>query len=118
MSIGTKIRKLRESKNLSQPQLSEILDISQSELSKIENNQTKKIDFLFMDKVCTFFEVESEFFREADKQINKIKKNLGTIAYNIENVNNCPENILEQIKSIIDENAVLRVENQKLKSGN
>jgi transcriptional regulator with XRE-family HTH domain len=53
MSIGTKIRKLREEKNLSQPQLSEILNISQSELSKIENNQIKKIDFLFMNNVSS-----------------------------------------------------------------
>ena len=117
ISIGTKIRKLREAKNLSQPQLSEILDISQSELSKIENNQTKKIDFLFMDKVCTFFETDFEFFTEIDKQVNNIKKLEGSVN-NHGTINLFPENILEQIKSIIDENAVLRVENQKLKSGN
>jgi transcriptional regulator with XRE-family HTH domain len=116
MSIGTKIRKLRESKNLSQPQLSEILNISQSELSKIENNQTKKIDFLFMNKVCTFFETDFEFFTKTDKQVNNIKKLEGSVN-NHGTINLFPENILEQLKSIIDENAVLRAENQVLKSG-
>ena len=42
MSIGFKIKKLREGRNLSQPILDSELQISKSELSKIENNQTKK----------------------------------------------------------------------------
>ncbi len=42
MSIGFKIKKFREDRNLSQPIINSELHISQSELSKIENNQTKK----------------------------------------------------------------------------
>ena len=55
MSVGFKIKKLREEKKLSQPELANILDISQSDLSKIENGRTKKIDFQLMDKVCKEF---------------------------------------------------------------
>ncbi|MFB9064534.1 helix-turn-helix domain-containing protein [Flavobacterium branchiarum] len=42
MSIGFKIKKLREQRNVSQYLLANELNISQSELSKIESNQTKK----------------------------------------------------------------------------
>ncbi len=58
MNIGTKIRQLRENKNLSQAELALRLGIEQSSLSKIESNKTEKLDFLFMEKVC--------------KEINKI----------------------------------------------
>ena len=37
LDIGFKIKKLREEKNLSQEQLANLLDISQSKISKIEN---------------------------------------------------------------------------------
>ena len=43
MSIGFNIKKLRVEKNFSQSYLAHELKISQSELSKIENNQIKKI---------------------------------------------------------------------------
>lgn len=62
MSVGFKIKKLREEWNLSQNKLAMELDISQSELSKIENGRAKKIDFYFMMKVCTFFNKDFVFF--------------------------------------------------------
>ena len=61
MSIGFKIKKLREERNLSQNKLAIELDISQSELSKIENGRAKKIDFYFMIKVCAFFNIDFNF---------------------------------------------------------
>ena len=42
LDIGFKIKKLREEKNLSQEQLANLLEISQSKLSKIENGRLKK----------------------------------------------------------------------------
>ena len=42
LDIGFKIKKLREEKNLSQEQLVNLLEISQSKLSKIENGRLKK----------------------------------------------------------------------------
>ena len=45
MSVGYKIKKLREQKNMSQPELAELLGVSQTSLSHIENRVTKKLDF-------------------------------------------------------------------------
>jgi transcriptional regulator with XRE-family HTH domain len=122
MSIGFKIKKLREEKNLSQTELASMLKISQPELSKIENDQVEKIDFLFMDKVCKYFDKDFDFFTENTNQINNVKKNTGTIAVNVGTINNCPENLLEQIKTIFDENIqnkeiikALRSENKMLR---
>ena len=42
IDIGFKIKKLREEKNVSQEQLVNLLEISQSKLSKIENGRLKK----------------------------------------------------------------------------
>lgn len=47
MPVGFKIKKLREEMNLSQSKLADYLEITQSELSKIENGIAKKIDYNF-----------------------------------------------------------------------
>ena len=58
MDIGTKIKRLREHKNVSQTVLASHLGIAQNTLGLIENGDTKKIDFLLMDKICKIFEVD------------------------------------------------------------
>lgn len=45
MDIGTKIKRLREHKNISQTVLAGQLGIAQNTLGLIENGDTKKIDF-------------------------------------------------------------------------
>lgn len=124
MSIGFKIKKLREERNLSQPKLASELHISQSELSKIENGQTKKIDFLFLDRVCTFFEKDFDFFTDSNQQINNIEKLDGSV-HNHGTMNFFPENIIDEIKKLIEESKqkdeiinVLKVENQKFRQNN
>ena len=52
LDIGFKIKKLREEKNLSQEQLANLLEISQSKLSKIENGRLKKIEMKLVLKFC------------------------------------------------------------------
>ncbi|MCO6175170.1 helix-turn-helix domain-containing protein [Flavobacterium sp. NRK F10] len=101
MEIGFKIKKLREQKRLSQPELAERLGIAQTTLSNIENGQTQKIDFSLMDKVCKEFDVDFSYFTEG-KQINKVKKIDGSIN-NHGVINLFPEEILDQIKQIIEE---------------
>lgn len=56
--VGFKIKKLREEKNLSQLELANILNISQSKLSKIENGRVEKIEHSLIIKFCNFFEIE------------------------------------------------------------
>ncbi|MBU4539425.1 MAG: helix-turn-helix domain-containing protein [Bacteroidetes bacterium] len=64
IDLGFKIKKLRESKMISQEQLTETLHISQSKLSKIENGRIKKIDFVLMQKICTQFNITTSDFLE------------------------------------------------------
>ena len=61
-NIGFKIKRLREKKNVSQEQLAYELDISQSNLSRIENGAVEKLDFLLMQKVCDFFDTDTDYF--------------------------------------------------------
>ena len=64
-SIGTKIRKLREGQAMSQDTLAEQLGISQTTLHNIECGNSKKIDFLLMDKISKIFEKDFEYFLDS-----------------------------------------------------
>lgn len=101
MSIEFKIKKLREDRRLSQPELADILKISQSKLSNIENGQTKSVDFLLMDKVCRYFDKDFEYFIEGIQQINNVEKIDGSIN-NHGTINFFPENILSEIRILIE----------------
>lgn len=114
MSIGFKIKKLREDKNMSQPNLAQILGVSQGDLSKIENDQIKKIDFLFMDKVCKEFDVDFSYFTQS-QQINNIKKIEGCVN-NHGTINLTPEHYINYIQTVFDENTILKDEIKKLKN--
>lgn len=67
MSIGVRIKRLRESFNFSQPELACRLGISQTTLCNIESDKCKKIDFLLVVKVCQEFDVTFDYFLK-DKQ--------------------------------------------------
>jgi hypothetical protein len=47
--------------------------VSQKTIHDIVSDKTKKIDFLLMQKVCDFFEVDFSYFTESPKfkQVNK-----------------------------------------------
>jgi transcriptional regulator with XRE-family HTH domain len=116
MSIGFKIKRLREEKNISQPSLAEILKISQSELSKIESGKTQKIDYLFMNKVCEFFEKDHAFFDENSDQTNHIKKIENFINNYHGTINLNEEKIITEIKNLFAENKLLKNELEVLKN--
>jgi len=109
-SIGFKIKRLREQKNVSQEQLAYELDISQSNLSRIENGTVEKLDFLLMQKVCDVFDVDADYFLEDGTIINDIETNNGIVLNNNNGiVNSFPEELLksvannqEQITKLID----------------
>lgn len=124
MTTGYKIKKLREERKFSQPELANMLGISQAKLSNIENGKTESIDFSFMDKVCKVFEKNFDYFTE-NKVINKVKKNDNGAVVNYNGtVNLFPENILVEIKKLIEQNQQqsdlileLKKENGLLKKG-
>jgi len=97
-SVGFKIKKLRERKNISQEELAYTLDISQGTLSKMENGMVERIDFNFMQKVCDYSEVDPNYFLDGEIVINEVQTNNGVI-------NNFPEEIIknqEQITKLIE----------------
>ncbi len=91
----------QEYNRLSQEELAYQLEISQTKLSNVQNGTTKAVDFEMLNKVCEIFGVEFEYFRE-NKQVNKVKQNEGgVVGNNFGTINNFPENILSQIKLLI-----------------
>ncbi|WP_308003281.1 helix-turn-helix transcriptional regulator [uncultured Chryseobacterium sp.] len=102
-SVGFKIKKLREQKEMSQEDLAYQLEVSQSYLSKIENGSIEKLDFIFMQKVAEFFKVEPQYFLEGDTFINDIENNNGMLVNNFNNSNGIVNNVSEDLlKNVID----------------
>ncbi|MDR6515805.1 helix-turn-helix domain-containing protein [Chryseobacterium camelliae] len=91
-SVGFKIKKLREQKEISQEDLAFRLDVSQSYLSKIENGAIEKLDFIFMQKVADFFKVEPQYFLEGDTIVNN----------NIETSNNSAVGYVSTVNNTLD----------------
>lgn len=120
MDIGFKIKQLRERKRISQPELANRLGISQATLSNIESGETKKIDFLLMDKVCQEFEIDFSYFIKGDKHINKVKQNNGgaVVSCNNGTINNFPESIVEQIQKLIAINKEMELKINELEKNN
>ncbi len=104
MNIGTKIKNLREDKHLSQSELAFELGVSQGTLHNIESGNSKKIDFLLMDKVCQFFDKDFDYFLD-EKYVNNVHENNGQVGQHQNNViNNFPENFLEEFKKLVEQN--------------
>ena len=118
MSIGTKIRKLRDNKKLSQAELASRLGISQTALCNIEIGDSKKIDYLLMDKVCKEFDVDFDYFREGKNIINVKNNDNGFISCNhiVNTINNYPESIVEQIKQLIEDNKQKEIRIEELEN--
>ncbi|WPO81707.1 helix-turn-helix transcriptional regulator [Chryseobacterium sp. JJR-5R] len=100
-SVGFKIKKLREQKEMSQEDLAFRLDVSQSYLSKIENGSIEKLDFIFMQKIADFFKVEPQYFLEGDTIVNNnIEKSSNSSVGNIGDTtinNNTDQALLENV---------------------
>lgn len=100
-SIGFKIKKLREQKEISQEDLAFQLEVSQSYLSKIENGAIEKLDFIFMQKISDFFKVEPQYFLEGDTIVNNnVEKSTNSSVGNIGDTtinNTTDQNLLENV---------------------
>lgn len=117
MDIGTKIKNLREEKHLSQSDLAFELGVSQGTLHNIESGNSRKIDFLLMDKICRFFDKDFEYFLDTNI-INNVKKNSGLVGLNnVDTINNnFPDNFLEEFKKLVEKNQINEKIIEELKS--
>ena len=97
-NIGFKIKKLREQKYVSQENLALDLDISQSSLSRIENGNIEKIDFLFMQKIADYFNVKPDYFLDNETITNEVHTNNGVV-YNKGIFNNYPQDLLKNVEN-------------------
>jgi len=102
MEIGTKIRKLREDKKLSQNELALELGISQTTLHNIEIGASQKINFLLMDKISRIFDKDLDYFLENNTVNINVKENKGQVSYRNGTINNnYPEFLLEELKNLL-----------------
>ncbi len=116
MDIGTKIKNLREEKHLSQSDLAFELGVSQGTLHNIESGNSRKIDFLLMDKICRFFDKDFEYFLDT-KIINNITENKGQVSCEDFTVNNnFPDNFLEEFRKLVEKNQINEKIIEELKS--
>ncbi len=64
MDIGTRVKKLRLSNNKTAKELSDMINVSQSSISKLENN-LRGADISTLEKICESFNVSlSNFFND------------------------------------------------------
>ena len=103
-TIGRKIRKLRVTHNLSQPELSNLLGISQSSLCGIESGERKKIDFSLIQKICVIFKIDLNYFTEVSPNLEG-ETNINTV--------DCDEVVTETILNLVDQFKVLIEENKQ-----
>lgn len=81
--------------------MADILVISKSKISNIENGHTKSIDFFLMDRIAKCFEKDFDYFIDTINQINNIKKLDGS--NNNGSTNLFPEIISTEIKKLLDD---------------
>ena len=89
MSVGVKIRRLREREKITQVELSAILGISQTKLCNIESSMDKAIDFNLIEKVCKYFKVDFAYFleeKQKDHKAGEVKSNSGPATSNREDI--------------------------------
>lgn len=60
-NLGKRIKELRKSRNLKQDDLANILEISRSQISNLENGR-RSLNLTQLEKLCNLFKVDMSFF--------------------------------------------------------
>lgn len=98
-NLGKNVKKLRTSKDLTQEQLAEILNLQLQSITFIETGRTF-ISSEVLANLCNYFNVEPSFFfnykniEHTDKEIN-LKREINRL------MTNCNKKTLESIYNII-----------------
>lgn len=104
------IKEIREEKGITQKDLAEKLNISQSYLSEIENNKKKNVSFELIFHICNILNVEIRKIYIAVSDIDKLKEEL-YIAIDKYGIN-APETM--KISQLIDKLVNLKMQNDTL----
>lgn len=103
MSIGSKVRKYREIKGLSQEDLAFRMDVAQTTISSIESDKSVPNSIL-LNKIAQELDVNiNDILDEGNTQINNIEKNEGVISFDTNTVNMLSEKLIEQYEERIKE---------------
>lgn len=78
--IGNKLRNMRKWKNISQEEVADYLNISQSAYSRIEKGETGSW-LNSIDRICDFFEIKPEELLKCEEVSEKFKSSNELIEY-------------------------------------
>ncbi|MDR2149136.1 MAG: helix-turn-helix domain-containing protein [Tannerella sp.] len=107
MSIGSKVKKYREGKGLSQRTLAESIDVSQSIISSIESDKSIP-NSVMLNKIAEKLGVDiNELLADENIIQNNYDKAIGNIHSQVTINNHFPENILETLLSNQDKITML-----------
>lgn len=108
VQVGSKIRRLRESKGFSQEEMAERLQISRSAYSRIENGETNSW-VNHIEKLCENLDIKPEdFFINSDNNINTNQDNASAVQTNTHHdthitINQLSEKVIELYEERIKE---------------
>lgn len=93
-TIGSKLKQLRKQKGLSQEQVSDYLNVSQSAYARIENGESHSWS-THIDKICEVFEIKpEELFKDENVIVNSNQQ--GGQFNNAIIINQLSEKLIEQ----------------------
>jgi Predicted transcriptional regulators len=99
MSIGSKVRKFRNIKNLSQSMLAEKVDVSQSIISSLESDKSLP-NSIMLNRIAKALDVDINDLLVDDSIVqNNSDKAIGNIHSQVTINNHFPENVLETLLS-------------------
>ncbi len=99
--IGIKLRKLRKSKNWSQEQVADYLNLSQSTYARIENGESQSWA-CHIDNICSVFEITPEELVKSENVVLNNNQKGGT-SNNALIINQLSEKLIEQYEERIKE---------------
>ena len=109
MTIGNRIRKLRDVKNIKQDEMARELGMSQSNYSRIESDEVK-INEDVLEKIAILFKMSKEELTNFDENVVNFNNCTGS-AYKVETMHNYA--ISSEIKKLYDDKIILLEEKIK-----
>ena len=117
MSIGTKIRQIRDDKKISQKDLAEAIGMTQANLHKLESDKIKaKLETV--EKISSFFGVSLDELRDVEKATVRIETNQNNLNQKVSSImlNFSDEDLIEILKKqIVDKEEIIGFKNERIR---